>query len=77
MIQHKFVSSWANFSVLSYEITFLKAGWRKSKSEQFVFLPAPVLFNLDNIEGWSLTEEELDTYLGELPQVCIEFFLGE
>ena len=68
MIQHKFVSSWASMSELSYEITFLKAGWRKSKSEHVVHLPAPVLFNLDNREGWSLTEEELDTYLGELSQ---------
>ena len=68
MIQHKFVSSWASLSELSCEITFLKAGWRKSKSERVVLLPAPVLFNLDNREGWSLTEEELDTYLGELSQ---------
>ena len=55
-------------SDLSYEITFLKARWRKSKSERVVLLPAPVLFNLNNREGWSLTEEELDTYLGELSQ---------
>ena len=66
MIQHKFVSSWANLSDLSYEITFLKAGWRRSKSECVVLLPAPVLFNLDTRVGWSITEEELDAYLGEL-----------
>ena len=31
-------------------------------------MPAPALFNFDNRQGWSLTEEEVDTYVGELSQ---------
>jgi hypothetical protein len=34
MIQHKFVSSWADLNNLSYEITFFrKSGWRVVKSD--------------------------------------------
>jgi hypothetical protein len=31
-------------------------------------LPAPLLFNLDRRNGWSLTEGELDAYMEENPQ---------
>lgn len=68
MVQHKFVSSWSSLSDLSYEITFLKSGWRGGKSEKVVPLPAPALFNFDTRKGWSLTEEELDAYMAELSQ---------
>jgi hypothetical protein len=38
------------------------------KTDRSVHLPAPLLFNLDRRKGWSLTEEELDTYMEEHPQ---------
>jgi hypothetical protein len=31
-------------------------------------LPAPLSFNLDGRNGWSLTEDELDTYMEAHPQ---------
>ena len=68
MVQHKFVSSWASSSELPYEITFVKSGWRGGRSEKVVSLPAPSLFNFDTRQEWSLTEEELDTYMVELSQ---------
>jgi hypothetical protein len=69
MIQHKFVSFQAWLGNLSYEITFLrKSAWRVVKTDRSVHLPAPLLFNLDGMNGWSLTEDELDTYMDEHPQ---------
>jgi hypothetical protein len=69
MIQHKFVSSEAWLGNLSYEITFFKkSAWRVVKSDRLVHLPAPLLFNLDGRNGWSLTEDELDAYMKEDPQ---------
>jgi hypothetical protein len=66
MIQHKFVSSRACLSNLSYEITFFKkSGWRVVKSDRLVYLPLPLLFNLDVRNGWSLMEDELDAYMEE------------
>jgi hypothetical protein len=51
------------------EITFFKkSGWRVVKSDRLVHLPAPLLFNLDVRNGWSLMEDELDTYMEEHPQ---------
>jgi hypothetical protein len=53
IIQHKFVSSWADLNNLSYEITFFKkSGWRVGKSDRLVNLHVPLLFNLDAKEGW-------------------------
>jgi hypothetical protein len=37
------------------------------KADRSVHLPAPLLFNLDRRNGWSLTEDELDTYIEEHP----------
>jgi hypothetical protein len=69
MIQHKFVSSWADLKNLSYEITFFKkSGWRVVKSDRLVNLPAPLLLNLDAREGWSLMEDDLNTYMEEHSQ---------
>jgi hypothetical protein len=69
MIQHKFVSSQAWLGKLSYEITFFKkSGWIVVKSDRSVHLPAPILFNLDGRNGWSLMEDELDAYMEEHPQ---------
>jgi hypothetical protein len=69
MIQHKFVSSWADLNNLSYEITFFKkSGWRVVKSDRLVNLHAPLLLNLDAREGWSLMEDELNTYIEEQSQ---------
>jgi hypothetical protein len=69
MIQHKFVSSQSWLGNLSYEITFFKKlGWKVVKSDRSVRLPAPLLFNLDGRNGWSLTEDKLDAYMEEHPQ---------
>jgi hypothetical protein len=69
MIQHKFVSSQAWLGNLSCELTFFnKSAWRVVKSDRSVHLPAPLLFNLDGRNGWSLTEDELDAYIEEHPQ---------
>jgi hypothetical protein len=68
-IQHKFVSSQAWLGNLSYELTFFKkSAWRVVKSDRSVHLPAPLLFNLDGRNGWSLMEDKLDTYIEENPQ---------
>jgi hypothetical protein len=40
-------------------------------------LPAPLLFNLDRSNGWSLTEDELDAYIEEHPQHTHEDGGGE
>jgi hypothetical protein len=73
MIQHKFVSSEAWLGNLSHEITFFKKlAWRVVKSDRLVQLPAPLLFNLDGRNGWSLTEDELDAYMEEHPQHVYE-----
>jgi hypothetical protein len=54
---------------LSYEITFFKkSGWRVVKSDRLVNLHAPLLLNLDAREGWSLMEDELNTYMEEHSQ---------
>jgi hypothetical protein len=38
------------------------------KTDRSVHLPAPLLFNLDRRNGWSLTEDELDAYIEEHAQ---------
>ena len=43
-------------------------GMLKGRSEEVVYFPAPALFNFDNRQGWSLTEEEFDTYMAEVSQ---------
>ena len=66
MVQHQFLSPQANRNSLTYDITFFKkSGWRVSKSVRSVNLPVPLLFNLDNREGWSLMEHDLDKYIEE------------
>jgi hypothetical protein len=73
MIQYKFVSSQAWLGKLSYEITFLKkSAWRVVKTDRSVHLLAPLLFNLDRRNGWSVTEDELDVYMEEHPQHVLE-----
>jgi hypothetical protein len=68
MLHHKFVSPHACLDNLSFEITFFKkSSWRTVKTDRSVHLPAPLLFNLDRGNGWSLTEDELDTYMEEHP----------
>jgi hypothetical protein len=53
---------------LSFEITFFKKStWKVVKSDRSVHLPAPLLFNLDCRNGWSLTEDDLDMYIEEHP----------
>jgi hypothetical protein len=69
MIHHKFVSPHACLTNLSFEITFFKKStWKVVKTDRSVHLPAPLLFNLDCRNGWSLTEGELDAYMEENPQ---------
>ena len=68
MIQHGFVSLGANVRSLPYELSFPRQGRRKGRTEKIVYLHAPALFNFDNRQGWSLTEEEVDTYVVELSQ---------
>jgi hypothetical protein len=68
MIHHKFVSSHACLTNLTFEITFFKKStWKVVKTNRSVHLPAPLLFNLDRRNGWSLIEGELDAYLEEHP----------
>jgi hypothetical protein len=51
---------------LTFEITlFKKSTWKVVKTGRSVHLPAPLLFNLDRRNGWSLTEDELDAYIEE------------
>ena len=68
MIQHGFVSLGANVRSLLFELSFAQRGWKGGRTEKIVYLHAPALFNFDNRQGWSLTEEEVDTYVGELSQ---------
>jgi hypothetical protein len=69
MIHHKFVSPHACLDNLSFEITLFKeSAWKVVKTDRSVHLPAPLLFNLDRKNGWSLTEDELDAYIEEHPQ---------
>jgi hypothetical protein len=69
MIHHKFVSPHACLTNLTFEITFFKKStWKVVKTDRSVHLPAPLLFNLDRRNGWSLTEGELDAYMEEHPQ---------
>jgi hypothetical protein len=68
MIHHKFVSPYACLTNLTFEITFFKkSNWKVAKTDRSVHLPAPLLFNLDRRNGWSLAEGELDAYLEEHP----------
>jgi hypothetical protein len=68
MLLHKFVSPHACLNNLTFEITFFKKStWKVVKTDRSVQLPAPLLFNLDRRNGWSLTEDDLDTYLEEHP----------
>ena len=64
MIKHEFVSDSSNLGNLFYKITFYKKTWRTTKkTEKLVGLPAPVLFNLDSREDWSVTEGALNAYI--------------
>jgi hypothetical protein len=68
MIHHKFVSPHSCLNNLTFEITFFKKStWKVVKVDQSVHLPAPLLFNIDHRNGWSLTEHELDAYIEEHP----------
>jgi hypothetical protein len=71
MLHHEFVSPHACLDNLSFEITFFKkSSWRMVKIDRSVHLLAPFLFNLDHRNGWSLTEEELDTYIDVYTCFC-------
>jgi hypothetical protein len=51
---------------LIFELTFFKkTTWKVVKADLSVHLPAPLLFNLDHRNGWSLMENELNAYLEE------------
>ena len=64
MMQHKFLFYGYNWNNLSYELTFgKKSRWRSDISDCTVSLSAPLLFNLDAMDGWSLTEDEFGAYL--------------
>jgi hypothetical protein len=68
MIHDKFVSPPASLINLIFELTFFKKStWKVVKTDRSVRLPAPLLFNLDHRNGWSLTEDELDAYVEEHP----------
>jgi hypothetical protein len=68
MIHHKFVSPPASLINLTFELTFFKKStWKVVKTDRSVCLPAPLLFNLDGRNGWSLMEDELDVYVEEHP----------
>jgi hypothetical protein len=71
MLLHKFVSPHACLNNLTFEISFFnKSTWKVVKTDRSVHLTAPLLFNLDHRNGWSLTEDELDAYIEEhLPPV--------
>ena len=64
MIRHNFIPNWAALNNLSYGISFAKkSDWRVVKSDRIVSLHAPLLFDLDRRESWSLSEDELDVYM--------------
>jgi hypothetical protein len=66
MIHHKFVSPHACLDSLPFEIAIFKeSAWKVVKTDRSVHLPAPLLFNLDRRNGWSLMEDELDAYIEE------------
>jgi hypothetical protein len=66
MLHHKFVSPHSYLNNLTFEITFFKKStWKVVKTDRSVHLPAPLLFNLDRRNGWSLTEGELNAYIEE------------
>jgi hypothetical protein len=68
MIHHKFVSPPTSLINLTFELTFFKKStWKVVKTERSVHLTAPLLFNLDHRNGWSLTEDELNAYVEEHP----------
>jgi hypothetical protein len=46
---------------------FKKSTWKVVKADRSVHLPAPLLFNLDRGNGWSLTDHELDAHIEEHP----------
>jgi hypothetical protein len=69
MIHHKFVSRNACLTNLTFEITFFKKStWKVVKTDRSVHLSAPLLFNLDRRNRWSLREGEFDAYMEEHPQ---------
>jgi hypothetical protein len=69
MIHHKFVTPHSYLNNLTFEITFFKKStWKVVKTDRSVHLPAPILFNLDRRNRWSLIEGELDAYMEEHPQ---------
>ena len=45
-----------------------QAWLERGRTEKVVYLPAPALFNFDNMQGWLLMEEEFDTYVAKLSQ---------
>jgi hypothetical protein len=64
MIHHTFISPAASLINLTFELTFFKkTTWKVVKTDRSVRLPAPLLFNLDRRNGWSLTEDELNEYV--------------
>jgi hypothetical protein len=68
MLHHKFISPHSCLNNLTFEITFFKKStWKIVKADRLVHLPAPLLFNLDRRNGWSLMEHELDAYIEEHP----------
>jgi hypothetical protein len=68
MIHHKFISPPASLIHLTFELTFFKkTTWKVVKTDRSVHLLAPLLFNLDRRNGWSLMEDELNAYLEEHP----------
>jgi hypothetical protein len=68
VLHHKFVSPHACLDNLSFEITFFKKStWKVVKADRSVHLPAPLLFNDDRRNRWSLMEDELDAYIEEHP----------
>jgi hypothetical protein len=69
MLRHKFVSPHACLDNLLFEITLFKeSAWKVVKTDRSVRLPAPLLFNLDRRNGWSLTGDELDASMVKHPQ---------
>ena len=48
---------------MGYPLLAKKSGWRVVKSDRIVSLPAPLLFDLDRRESWSLSEDELNAYM--------------
>jgi hypothetical protein len=53
MIHHNFFSPHACLTNLTFEITFFKKStWKVVKTDRSVYLPAPLLFNLDHRNGW-------------------------